>query len=81
MQYAVSVDNARTVVEPAHPQDLLAYYLARKAGGAEIAVKQWLDHQLAPYVHGTKSTAGAAEPVAGQPSRSRVSRAGRAAPG
>lgn len=54
MQYAVSVDNARTVVEPAHPQDLLAYYLARKARGAELAVKQWLDHQLAPYVHGTK---------------------------
>ena len=48
--YALSVDDSKAVVEPKQPQDLLAYYLLRKAKGAELAVKQWLDHQLAPYV-------------------------------
>jgi hypothetical protein len=48
--YAVSVEHGNVVVAPRHPQDLLAYYLLRKAQGAELAVKQWLDRQLAPYV-------------------------------
>jgi L-ascorbate metabolism protein UlaG (beta-lactamase superfamily) len=47
--YAVSLEGGQPVVEPKQPQDLLAYYLLRKAAGAELAVKQWLDHQLAPY--------------------------------
>lgn len=48
--YAASVVDGKPVVEARQPQDLLAYYLLRKAKGAELAVKQWLDHQLAPYV-------------------------------
>lgn len=48
--YAVSVEHGNVKVEPRQPQDLLAYYLLRKARGAELAVKQWLDRQLAPYV-------------------------------
>jgi L-ascorbate metabolism protein UlaG (beta-lactamase superfamily) len=47
--YTVAVEDGKAVVEPAQPQDLLAYYLLRKAKGAELAVKLWLDHQLAPY--------------------------------
>jgi hypothetical protein len=47
--YAVSLEDGKVAVEPKQPQDLLAYYLLRKAAGAELAVKQWLDHQLAPY--------------------------------
>jgi UDP-MurNAc hydroxylase len=48
--YAVSIEHGSVVVQPKHPQDLLAYYLLRKAPGAELAVKLWLDRQLAPYV-------------------------------
>jgi len=48
--HTVSVDGARATLEPKHPQDLLAYYLLRKAPGSELAFKLWLDHQLAPYV-------------------------------
>jgi hypothetical protein len=47
--YTLSVEDGKANVEPNQPQDLLAYYLLRKAKGAELAVKQWLDHQLAPY--------------------------------
>jgi L-ascorbate metabolism protein UlaG (beta-lactamase superfamily) len=47
--YALSADGSRAAVEPRQPQDLLAYYLTRKAQGAELAVKQWLDHQLARH--------------------------------
>ena len=52
MLYTLSVDGPQTTVTPAHPQDLLAYFLLRKAKGAELAVKRWLDHQLAPYLPG-----------------------------
>jgi hypothetical protein len=48
--HTVSVDGSRAMIEPKHPQDLLAYYLLRKAPGSELAFKLWLDHQLAPYV-------------------------------
>jgi len=50
MLYTVAAHDTTATVEPSHPQDLLAYYLLRKARGAELAVKQWLDHQLAPHV-------------------------------
>ncbi|HET7505222.1 MAG TPA: MBL fold metallo-hydrolase [Kofleriaceae bacterium] len=45
--YSLSASGGVTVLEPRQPQDLLAYYLLRKAPGAELAIKQWLDHQLA----------------------------------
>ncbi|HEU4731016.1 MAG TPA: MBL fold metallo-hydrolase [Kofleriaceae bacterium] len=47
--YSLSVEGSKMMLEPTQPQDLLAYYLLRKAPGAELAMKQWLDHQLAPY--------------------------------
>jgi UDP-MurNAc hydroxylase len=47
--YALSLEDGKAAVEPRQPQDLLAYYLVRKAPGAELAIKQWLDHQIAPY--------------------------------
>ena len=47
--YELSAANGTAAVEPRQPQDLLAYYLLRKAKGAELAVKQWLDRQLARY--------------------------------
>jgi hypothetical protein len=50
MLYTLTADGSRAAVEPAHPQDLLAYYLLRKAPGAELAIKLWLDHQLARYL-------------------------------
>jgi UDP-MurNAc hydroxylase len=49
--YMVSLEDGKVAVEPKQPLDLLAYYLQRKAAGAELAVKQWLDYQLAPYRH------------------------------
>jgi hypothetical protein len=33
------------------------YYLLNKAKGADLAVKRWLDHQLAQYVPGRTGTA------------------------
>lgn len=57
MLYTLSADEARASVDPAHPQDLLAYYLLRKAKGAELAIKLWLDHQLAQDLPGRKATA------------------------
>jgi len=54
--YAVSIADAKVVVEPKQPQDLLAYYLLRKAKGAELAVKQWLDRQLASCAQGQAAT-------------------------
>jgi UDP-MurNAc hydroxylase len=48
--YRISTDGARAAVEPKQPQDLLAYYLLRKAPDSELAFKLWLDHQLEPYV-------------------------------
>lgn len=51
--YRLSADDARAAVEPAQPQDLLVYYLLRKAPGAELAIKLWLDHQLATYAPAT----------------------------
>lgn len=52
MLYTLSTDGSRATVEPTQPQDLLAHYLQRKAKGAELAVKRWLDHQLAQYLPG-----------------------------
>ncbi|HEY0480502.1 MAG TPA: MBL fold metallo-hydrolase [Kofleriaceae bacterium] len=48
--YALSADGAQATVAPTQPQDLLAYFLLRKAKGAELAVKLWLDHQLAQHL-------------------------------
>jgi hypothetical protein len=48
--HAISAEGARATIEPKHPQDLLAYYLLRKAPDSDVAFKLWLDHQLAPYV-------------------------------
>jgi hypothetical protein len=45
--YTLAGDGARATLEPTQPQDLLVYFLLRKARGAELAVKLWLDHQLA----------------------------------
>lgn len=42
--------DGKAVVSRRSPQDLLAYFLERKAKGAELAVKQWLDFQLEPFV-------------------------------
>jgi hypothetical protein len=50
MLYTVSADGSRAAVAPTHPQDLLAYYLLRKAKGADLAIKLWLDHQLARHL-------------------------------
>jgi UDP-MurNAc hydroxylase len=57
MLYTLAADGSRAAVEPAHPQDLLAYYLLRKASGAELAIKLWLDHQLAQYLPALTGTA------------------------
>ena len=57
MLYTLAGDGARAVVEPAQPQDLLVYSLLHKATGAELAVKRWLDHQLAQYLPGRTGTA------------------------
>jgi hypothetical protein len=49
MLYSLSGDSTKATLEPTHPQDLLVYFLLRKAKGAELAVKLWLDRQLAAY--------------------------------
>lgn len=46
----VSLVEGAPNVAPIEVQDLLAYYLERRAKGAELAVKQWLDFQLEPFV-------------------------------
>jgi hypothetical protein len=48
--YALAMKDGKVVVEPREPRDLLAYYLERKAKGADQAVKHWLDLQLKPYL-------------------------------
>ena len=48
--YALESAEGKTVLRPKDTKDLLAHYLERKAKGAELAFKQWLDHQLEPYV-------------------------------
>jgi hypothetical protein len=57
MLYTLSGDGSRATVEPTQPQDLLAYYLLRKATGAELAIKLWLDHQLAQHAPAGQRTA------------------------
>lgn len=52
--YSLAMKGGKATVEPKEPRDLLAYYLERKAKGAELALKLWLDFQLAPFV-GRKS--------------------------
>ena len=49
MLYTLSADASRAAVEPTQPQDLLVYFLLRKARAANLAVKLWLDHQLAQH--------------------------------
>jgi L-ascorbate metabolism protein UlaG (beta-lactamase superfamily) len=58
MLYTLSGDGARATIEPAQPQDLLVYYLLRKASGAELAIKLWLDHQLAQVLPATGGAVG-----------------------
>jgi len=48
--YALSRAGDDVKVEPAPLEDLLGYYLQRKAKGADMALKQRLDLQLAPYL-------------------------------
>jgi UDP-MurNAc hydroxylase len=48
--YALSAHEGKARIEAREPRDLLAYYLERKAKGAELAVKQWLDFQLEPFL-------------------------------
>lgn len=48
--YVLSMTDGHAVVAPKQPQDLLAYYLERKARGAELAAKKWIDFQLRPFV-------------------------------
>lgn len=48
--YALSRAGDEVKVEPAPLEDLLGYYLQRKAKGADMALKQRLDLQLAPYL-------------------------------
>jgi hypothetical protein len=50
MLYTLSVDGSQATVAPTQPQDLLAYFMLRKARGAELAIKLWLDNQLAQYL-------------------------------
>jgi hypothetical protein len=52
MLYTLSVDGSQATIAPTQPQDLLAYFLLRKAKGAELAVKLWLDNQLAQCLRG-----------------------------
>jgi L-ascorbate metabolism protein UlaG (beta-lactamase superfamily) len=58
MLYTLSGDGSRATIEPAQPQDLLVYYLLRKATGAELAIKLWLDHQLAQVLPATGGAVG-----------------------
>jgi L-ascorbate metabolism protein UlaG (beta-lactamase superfamily) len=48
--YDLTEKDGLATITPNEPRDLLAYYLERKAKGAELALKQWLDFQLQPYV-------------------------------
>jgi UDP-MurNAc hydroxylase len=48
--YAATKAGDKVTVEPRPLDDLLGYYLQRKAKGAEMALKQRLDLQLAPHV-------------------------------
>lgn len=48
--YELVEKEGRATLTTKDPQDLLAYYFERKAEGADVAVKQWLDFQLKPYV-------------------------------
>jgi hypothetical protein len=47
--YALTGTAADVKVEPKPLEDLLGYYLLRKARGADMALKQRLDFQLRPY--------------------------------
>lgn len=47
--YALEHADDGVRVAPREVQDLLDYYLNRKAPGADLAVKRWLDKQLAAY--------------------------------
>ncbi len=48
--YVLTDKDGKASVVPKELRDLLAYYLERKAPGAEFAVKTWMDRQLAPYL-------------------------------
>jgi hypothetical protein len=50
--HALQVAEGKAVLHPKNLKDLLAHYLERKAKGLELAFKQWLDHQLEPFVSG-----------------------------
>ena len=52
--YELTNDGEPSVVTK-DPQDLLAYYLERKAPGAELAAKKWIDFQLRPFVGASAS--------------------------
>lgn len=48
--YALAVKDGKAFVEREDVEDLLAYFLQRKAKGAELARKHWIDAQLARVV-------------------------------
>ena len=48
--YTLEVRDGETVLTASEPPDLLAYYLERKAKGADLPFKQWLDFQLEPHI-------------------------------
>lgn len=50
MLYELNVADGKASLQPREPRDLFVHYLERKSPGAEIGLKDWLDHQLAPYV-------------------------------
>ena len=50
--FSLAMKDGKATIVPNDARDLLAYYLERKAKGAELALKLWLDYQLAPFVSG-----------------------------
>jgi hypothetical protein len=54
---ALSKADGEVKVETKPLEDLLGYYLVRKAKGADMALKQRLDFQLQPCVRGTGASA------------------------
>ncbi len=48
--YGLASEAGRAKIEVKNPTDLLAHFLEKKAKGADVAFKQWIDIQLQPYV-------------------------------
>ena len=48
--YTLGVHESNPILTTSEPPDLLAYYLGRKAKGADLPFKQWIDFQLEPFL-------------------------------